>query len=190
MRPLPDRRRCAGVALLIVSMLAGCARSADAPLSTAEKQAIADTLRGLVVSAYDITKPGDAVGRMMSLYPRSGNVVSASGGQMSVSRDSLEAGIRAFWQYVGQNMRDPRWTWDQMQVDVLARDAAVLTATYHVPHRTPRGDPHVIAGALTVAFQRRDGKWSVVQEHLSDLPATAPADSGGTPAAATPEHHH
>ena len=184
------RSRRARILLPIVAMLAACARPSDAPLSTTERTAIADTLRGLVVSAYDLTKPGDAVSRMMSLYPPSGNVVSASGGRMSVSRDSLEAGIRAFWQYVGQNMRDPRWTWDQMQVDVLSRDAAVLTATYHVPHRTPRGDPHVIAGALTVAFQRREGRWSVVQEHLSDLPAAEPADSSSQPAPAPAGHHH
>jgi ketosteroid isomerase-like protein len=174
----------------VFALISACTRSADAPLSTSEKKAIADTLRALVVSAYDLSKPGDAVARMMSLYPPSGNVVSASGGRMSVSRDSLEAGIRAFWQYVGQNMRDPRWTWDEMQVDVLARDAAVLTATYHVPHRTPRGDQHVIAGALTVAFQRRDGRWSVVQEHLSDVPPADPTDSTSATAAPPAAHHH
>ena len=168
----------------------GCTSRRDAPLSAVERAAIADTLRAMIVSAYDLTRPGDAVARMMSLYPASGNVVSASGGRVSVSRDSLESGIRAFWQYVGQNMRQPRWTWDSMYVDVIARDAAVVTATYHVPHLTPRGQPHTIAGAMTEVFQRRDGRWRVVQEHLSDLAATEPAaDTLGsaTPAA---DHQH
>jgi ketosteroid isomerase-like protein len=178
------------LAVLVAASVAACARPTDAPLSAVERNAIADTLRTLVTSAYDLSKPGDAVARMMSLYPPSGNVVSASGGRVSVSRDSLEAGIRAFWQYVGQNMRDPHWKWDEVHVDVLARDAAVLTATYHVPHRTPRGDPHTIAGAMTVAFQRRDGRWSVVQEHLSDVPPSAPADSESGAAPATSDHHH
>jgi hypothetical protein len=31
--------------------------------------------------------------------------------------------------------------------------------------------PHVIAGALTQVFARRNGRWVVVQEHLSDVPA-------------------
>ena len=170
-------------------LIAACARPADAPLSTKERDAIADTLRTIVTSAYDLSKPGDAVERMMSLYPPSGNVISASGGRVSASRDSLEAGIRAFGRYVGQNMRDPRWHWDQMHVDVLARDAAVLTATYQVPHRTPRGEPHVIAGALTVAFQRRGGRWTVVQEHLSDRPPEPP-DSASAPAPPPAEHRH
>jgi ketosteroid isomerase-like protein len=87
-------------------------------------------------------------------------------------------------------MRQPKWTWDSMYVDVIARDAAVVTATYHVPHLTPRGQPHTIAGAMTEVFQRRDGRWRVVQEHLSDLAATEPAaDTLGsaTPAA---DHQH
>ena len=184
-------RRAALLLPALVCILAGCTRRGDAPLSAAERAALGDTLRWMIVSAYDLTKPGDAVARMMSLYPATGNVVSASGGRVSVSRDSLEAGIRAFWQYVGQNMREPKWAWDSMHVDVLARDAAVVTATYRVPHLTPRGQPHTIAGALTAAFQRRDGRWTVVQEHLSDLPQPPAPDSAagaGVPPAA--EHRH
>ena len=180
----------ASLALLAAAVIVACARPADAPLSSTEKSAIADTLRGLIVSAYDLSKPGDAVARMMSLYPPAGNVVSASGGRVSLSRDSLEAGIRAFWQYVGQNMRGPQWKWDQMRIDVLARDAAVATATYHVPHRTPAGQPHTIAGALTVVFQRQGGRWVVVQEHLSDLPSDPAADSASGATAPSTEHRH
>ena len=173
-----------------VLLLGACARP-DSPMSDRERAAISDTLRTMIVSAYDITRPGDAVARMMSLYPPTGNVVSASGGRVSVSRDSLESGIRAFWEYVGQNMRNPKWTWDEMHVDVLSRDAAVVTATYHVPHLTPRGEPHTIAGAMTEAFQRRGGRWVVVQEHLSDLAPAQPADSTATGMGAMPmEHQH
>jgi ketosteroid isomerase-like protein len=78
-----------------------------------------------------------------------------------------------------------------MHVDVLARDAAVVTATYRVPHRTPRGEPHTIGGALTAVFQRRDGRWSVVQEHLSDLAASPTADTTADGTAPAPtEHRH
>ena len=185
----PLRRAVLLLAALPV-LLAGCTAREESPLSTAERAAIADTLRARIVTAYDLAEPGDAVARMMSLYPATGNVVSASGGRVSLSRDSLEAGIRAFWQYVGQNMREPRWAWDSMHVDVLARDAAVVTATYRVPHRTPRGEPHTIAGALTTAFQRRDGRWVVVQEHLSDLPQPAAPDSAAGAAAPAAEHRH
>jgi hypothetical protein len=183
-------RRALLLLAALTGPLAGCSTRGDAPPSAAERAAIADTLRSMIVSAYDLSKPGDAVARMMSLYPPTGGVVSASGGRVSVSRDSLEAGIRAFWQYVGRNMREPKWAWDSMHVDVLARDAAVVTATYRVPHLTPRGDPHTIAGALTAAFQRRNGRWVVVQEHLSDLPQAAAPDSAAGASAPPAEHRH
>jgi hypothetical protein len=177
--------------LSLLVAIPACARRDGAP-TAAERAAIADTLEQMIVSAYDLTAPGDRVGRMLSLYPPSGPVVSASGGLMSLSRDSLAAGVRAFWEYVGRNMRDPKWAWEQFHVDVLGRNAAAVTATYRVPHRTPSGEPHVIAGALTMVFQRRDGRWVVVQEHLSDRPmdmGTA-ADSASMPSMDMPAHGH
>lgn len=145
-------------------------------MPAAQRTAIADSLESLIANAYDLTKPGDPVQRLMSLYPSSGAVISASGGQVSPSRDTLEAGVRAFWDNVGRNMRDPKWTWGKMHVDVLAPDAAVVTTTYRVPHLTPTGQPHVIAGAWTAVFQRKEGKWVIVQEHLSDTPSGATAE--------------
>jgi hypothetical protein len=175
--------------LLSLGVFAACARPAAAALPAARRAAIADTLRGLLVGAYDLSKPGDAVARLMSLYPDTGRIVSASGGRVSTSRDSLQAELRAFWENVGRNMRDPKWNWGQMQVDVLGPDAAVLTTTYSVPHLTPRGEPHVIAGAWTAVFQRRAGRWVIVQEHLSDLPQAMPAASATDTSAAMPMSH-
>lgn len=158
-------------AFAMLAVYLACTRSDATPLSDGQRAATADTLKALITGAYDLSKPGDPVARLMSLYPASGRIVSASGGQVSTSRDTLEAGIRAFWENVGKNMHDPTWQWGEMHVDVLAPDAAVVTTTYRVPHTTPRGDPHVIAGAWTAVFQRRAGKWVIVQEHLSDVPA-------------------
>ena len=157
-------------AISLVALLA-CAPPDHASISQAQRTAIADTLRGIITRAYDLGAPGDPVARLMSLYPLKGPVLSASGGQVTTSRDTLQAGIRAFWENVGRNMRNPQWTWGAMHVDVLAPDAATLTTTYSVAHLTPHGEPHVIAGAWTAVFQRRAGKWVIVQEHLSDVPA-------------------
>jgi hypothetical protein len=168
------------LATLLLALAGACGEPDHPQLDAGYRQAIADTLRTLIVNAYDIEKPGDRVARLMSLYPDSGRVISASGGRVTTSRDSLEAGIRAFWTYVGQNMQQPKWEWGPMLVDVLAPDAAAVTTTYRVPHRTPRGDPHVIAGAWKAEFQLRAGKWVIVQEHLSDLPeAVAMGGMGG-----------
>ena len=148
--------------------IVGCQQQTAANMTVAQQRAIADSLRRLVVNAYDLSKP-DPVKSLMSLYPDSGRVISASGGVVTTTRAQLEQGVKAFWTYVGQNMKNPRWEWGSMNFDVLAPDAAVMTTTYRVPHLTPTGMNHVIGGAWTAVFQKRGGRWVIVQEHLSDL---------------------
>jgi hypothetical protein len=108
---------------------------------------------------------------MLSLYADSGRIVSATAGRVTTSRDSLAQGIHYFWRNVGVNMRQPQWIWTHTYVDVLSPTAAVFTGTYHVPHITPRGEPHDIGGAMTLVFEKQGSKWGVLQEHLSDVPA-------------------
>ena len=146
----------------------GCAGS-GAELGTAERAAISAEVEATIRDAYDLSKPG-VLDRMLALYPRSGRVVSAVGGGVLTSRDSIESGIRYFWNNVGVNMREPRWEWDRFYVDVLSPTSAAVTATYRIPHRNPRNEPHTLAGAMTVVLSKREGRWVIIQEHLSDLP--------------------
>ncbi|HEY4216128.1 MAG TPA: hypothetical protein VGM67_03260 [Gemmatimonadaceae bacterium] len=152
---------------IVALALIGCSHTAS--VSDSERRAIVDSLTRQVTAAYDLSKPG-VEQRLLSLYPDTGGVVSASGGRVITSRDTLAMGIHDFWTYVGSNMREPHWIWDHMIFDVLAPDAAVMTATYHVPHLTPRNQPHTIGGAWTAVFQKRGNRWYIIQEHLSDLP--------------------
>ena len=157
--------------LAAAGFLAGafaCSPRTAADMSAAEKKAIADSLKELVVAAYDLSKT-DPVKNLMSLYPTEGRIISASGGVITTTRPQLEQAIQAFWTYVGQNMKQPKWEWTSMNVDVLAPDAAVMTSTYRVPHLTPTGMNHVIGGAWTAVFQKRGGRWVIIQEHLSDV---------------------
>ena len=165
----PHRRLAVVLAMGAVGSSA-CQPDPSSGLSPARRAAIADTLTSMIRSAYNL-KANDVVGRLMSLYPDSGRVISASGGRVTTTRDSLASGIKAFWTFVGQNMQNPTWIWGRPLVDVLSPDAAVVTMTYRIPHRTPQGAPHTVAGAWTAVFARRAGKWVVVQEHLSEVPA-------------------
>lgn len=156
--------------IIIAAALTGACRPADgaATLSAARRAAIADTVRQRITAAANLSAP-DVVASLMSLYPDTGRVISASAGRVTTSRDSLERDVQAFWQNVGQNMRQPHWEWDHIYVDVLAPDAAVLTASYRIPHITPQGNPHIVGGAWTAVFQRRGTRWVIVEEHLSDF---------------------
>jgi hypothetical protein len=183
----------AGLPAVFLVGSAGCGTGTAANMSASEKKAIADSLKRLVVGAYDLSKP-NPVKSLMSLYPDSGRVISASGGVTTTTRPKLEEGVKAFWTYVGQNMRNPHWEWTSMTVDVLAPDAAAMTSTYRIPHLTPMGMNHVISGAWTAVFQNRGGRWVIIQEHLSDLQSnlnvqmnqmdmTTPTTATPTPAA-------
>jgi len=141
----------------------------DDRLSLAERTAIADSITHTVVGAYDLKNP-DVVGSMMSLYPTEGRVISAGSGRITTTRKDLQAQVASFWDRVGKNMQDPKWEWTSMKFDVFSPTAAVMTATYRVPHLTPVGQPHVIGGAWTAVFRLRNGRWVIVQEHLSDSP--------------------
>lgn len=157
--------------VLLLAVVIACSRSAPAELSPEARTAIADSLKKLVVSAYDLSQP-DPVASLMSLYPEGDSVISASGGGVTRSRGQLEQQIRTFWTYVGSNMQKPKWEWTSMTVDVLSPDAASMTSTYRIPHTTPQGRSHMLGGAWTAVFARRGGKWVIVQEHLSDAPST------------------
>ena len=178
----PHRRLAVVLAMVPVGTFA-CEPDASSRLDPARRTAIADTLTSMIRSAYDL-KAKDVVGRLMSLYPDSGRVISASGGRVTTTRDSLESGIKAFWTFVGQRMQNPTWVWGRPLVDVLSPNAAVVTMTYRIPHRTPEGAPHTVAGAWTAVFARRAGKWVIVQEHLSEVPAEVmEGDTADAPAA-------
>ncbi len=148
--------------------LAACTDS-QSHVSAIRRASIERTIENQVESAYDFSQP-DVVDRLMALYATDTRILSASGGQVMESRDSLRMGIEAFWNNVGRNMRDPKVEWTLMRVEVLSPTAAVMTATYQIPHKQPNGLPHVIAGAWTAVFELRGGKWVITQEHLSDRP--------------------
>src|SRR5579864_4703588 len=108
--------RSLAILLTVAASTTLFACASNTTVSAAEQKAIADSLSRQVRAAYDLSKP-NVEQRLMSLYPPSGRVVSAAAGQVLTSRDSLEMGIKQFWENVGVNMRQPKWIWDQMIFD-------------------------------------------------------------------------
>jgi hypothetical protein len=158
------------LAAVLSGAIAALGCSSQAPSVSPLQRAVAQrSIRSEVVAAYDFSRP-DVVGNLMALYAPTGPIISASGGRITTSRDSLRMGIQAFWTNVGSNMRDAHVEWTAMHIDVLAPNVAVMTATYRIPHRQPNGLPHVIGGAWTAVFSLRNGHWFIIEEHLSDNP--------------------
>src|SRR5688572_9261186 len=155
-------------ALLFLVALTACRGGG---LASADTAAIRAEVEQAMRDAYDLSKPNQ-LDRMLALYPTSGRVVSANTGRVITSIDSVGNGIREFWHYVGVNMRNPKWEWTTVYIDVLSRDDAVATGTYRIPHLNPNNQPHVLGGAMTMVFRRQGDRWVVIQEHLSDTPQT------------------
>jgi hypothetical protein len=180
MRFHKSTRRC-GAWLMLALATTACQNAEQ--IAPAERRAIADSLSALVVQAYDFSRP-DAPDRLLALYPDTGRVISAVAGHVTTTRDTLASEIRGFWQRVGQNMRAPTFVLGSTYVDLITRNAAVVTLTYSIPHRTPRDTPHVVSGAWTMLWRRQGGQWRIVQEHLSDTPeSSAPGPAATAPLA-------
>lgn len=188
MRPLFHRLFAAGAcAAPVLSLLTAC--TDPLRVSPADRRAIADTLSALVINAYDFAKPEPAA-RLLSLYPDSGRIISAVAGRVTTTRDTLAGEIAGFWQRVGRRMQNPRFVLGSTYVDVITRDAAVVTLVYSIPHTTPQGTPHTVSGAWTMLWRRESGRWRIVQEHLSDTPeSTAPGLVSEAPSATPPSSH-
>ena len=172
------RRRLAPILAAFAALGAAACAGGSRPPSAAERRAIADTLTRRLEAAYDFSadtggRRAHVVERLMSLYPDSGRVVSAAAGRVVASRDTLQAEVRHFWEWIGTNMREPRTRWGPRFVDVLSPTAAVVTTSFAIDHLTPQGQPHTIATAWTALFEKRGGRWVIVQEHLSDRPMQA-----------------
>lgn len=153
----------------IVAVLTCACSGSSREVSPLQRLEAERAIRSEVEAAYDFSRP-DVPGNLMALYPPTGPIISASGGRITTSRDSLRAGIEAFWTNVGVNMRDAHVEWTAMHIQVLAPTVAVMTATYRIPHKQPSGLPHVIGGAWTAVFRLENGHWYVIDEHLSDDP--------------------
>ncbi len=167
-RSLLRVRAAASTLLGACLLVAGC-WSGPGGVNPIQRLAAQRAIRAEVVAAYDLSRP-NVPANLMALYAPTGPILSVSGGRITTSRDSIQAGIDAFWTNVGRNMRDPRVEWPQMRIDVLAPGIAVMTATYRIPHHQPNGLPHVIGGAWTAVFVLRNGAWYITEEHLSDDP--------------------
>ena len=167
---MPAYRHALLAGSLVIGLAAGCSTAASGvELSSTERQAIADTVRRLLTETY-VFDGSDPVPRFMRLYADSGEVVSAASGGFTQSRDSVRHALASFWNTAGQFMQHPTWTWGTMAVEVLSRDAVVVTARYTIPHWTPEKHPHVLGGVWTSVWTHRGGRWVIVAEHLSDLP--------------------
>jgi uncharacterized protein (TIGR02246 family) len=150
-------------ALVVLGM--ACQPPAQTGMTDAQRAAVADTVRrqtDAFIAAFNHMDPNEFIAQMAI------NESFAESGRLYPSRDSVSGTVRTFV----AGIRSLEVGWDQVQVTVLAPDAAVVTGTFHENFVDKAGKTTKLHGAWSGVYQRRDGKWGIVQAHESYVPAS------------------
>jgi ketosteroid isomerase-like protein len=129
-------------------------------MTDVQRAAVADTIRqqtDAFIAAFNHLDPSVFVDQVASVES------FADGGMLYPSADSLASQVHSFV----AGIRSLDVGWEQLHVTVLALDAGVVTGTFHENVVDKAGKTMKLHGAWTGVYQRRDGKWRIVQGHES-----------------------
>jgi uncharacterized protein (TIGR02246 family) len=136
-------------------------------VTATEKSAVEDTIRKLNAYSMEVQSRRD-LKALMQLMPDTG-AIAITDGAMVTDMDSVRAVLEQFW---GQPwLKDLKVKWEIKRIDVVAPDAAVLTTTGTTTVLDTAGEKHSMSHHWTGLWQNRGGRWVVVQQHASTIPA-------------------
>jgi uncharacterized protein (TIGR02246 family) len=144
----------------LLALSLACQPPAQHAMTEMQRTAIADSVKQLAegfVAAFRNLDPSVFVDQLAI------NEQHVENGSLHPSRDSLLAAVRSF----ATSLSKLAFVWDDMQVSVLAPTAAVLTGTYRETAVDKNGAQTKLRGAWTGVYERRAGKWGIVQAHES-----------------------
>jgi ketosteroid isomerase-like protein len=124
-----------------------------------------DSVRAFLDRERVMIAKGDTVAAMADYLP-SGPLVSASGGKLATSRDSVIAGLRSFY----QTTKSRELTIRSTKIDVLAPDVAALTADFVLSSKDSAGKSNEVRGVYSAVLATRDGRLRIIQENQSNAP--------------------
>lgn len=163
--------------LVVIVASAGCGSqhvaSNDAqPLTPASGAAIDDSVRAFMRTvAHDITQEGPTAWRKH--FADSPSFFMASEGRLVFPNSaSATAAIQDLPRTIKQI--ELRWG-DDLRVDPLAQDLAVVAASYHEIQVSPEGRRLEEAGFFTGTAEHRDGRWQFRNAHWSVAGHPSPA---------------
>jgi len=152
------------VALLVACKAPAPEDTAEQPLTATEKTEI----EAAVMAVLDIMVEGmneHDVDKILSVYQKSDHLLYSGEGNLVVGWDDLYA-------MANDSHSDPanasaRHSIDNVTVDVLNRDLALLTASGYLTRTDEEGTETSRGYSLTDVLTREDGKWLVINEHES-----------------------
>jgi len=103
---------------------------------------------------------GDAKG-VLRCYSPTATVVEQ--GIISPSFEEVSTAVHAFY----KTNRVTENEWEEMLVEPLSNDVAVLTGLFRFAATDDRGVEQRVRGAWTAVYARRQGEWKVMVSHQS-----------------------
>ena len=161
-----------------VIALAACSMGKP-PLDEMQRTALADSIEQWVAGPYLAVYQHPNVDSILAFYASGAELASAENGMVFPSYDSIVATTRAFW---GRPGLTAHFTLGGAHVNVLSREAAVITAMLTGGVRDSAGVETPMSVAWTAVLQRAGSGWKIVAEHAS-WPPPAPAAAPARPAA-------
>ena len=160
-----------------VVALAACSMSKP-PLDEMQRTALADSIEQWVAGPYVAVYQHPNVDSILAFYASGAELASAENGMVFPSYDSIVATTRAFW---GRPGITAHFTVGGAHVNVLSREAAVVTAKVTGAVRDSAGVETPMGVAWTAVLQRAGSGWKIVAEHASS-PPPAPVAEPARPA--------
>ena len=160
-----------------VIALAACSMGKP-PLDEMQRTALADSIEQWVAGPYLAVYQHPNVDSILAFYASGAELASAENGMVFPSYDSIVATTRAFW---GRPGLTAHFTLGGAHVNVLSREAAVITAMLTGGVRDSAGVETPMSAAWTAVLQRAGSGWKIVAEHASS-PPPAPVAEPARPA--------
>jgi uncharacterized protein (TIGR02246 family) len=130
-------------------------------LDATQRVAIEDAVKQ---AAWQHLKSKDAAAALSCYEP---DAIVASDGFLYPSFDRFAENIREFYTALRQVELA---VWDEMHVQVISGDAAVLTATFRWSSTDKAGVHTDLKGVWTAVYVRRAGCWKILARHESFEP--------------------
>jgi ketosteroid isomerase-like protein len=159
-------------------VLAVACTKAPAPLTDAERTALADSVSQVATGmAASFATPGKAtVDDVLSYYVHGDALVHAEYGMIYPTYDAFVKAVRAAWQPV----TTAHVTLDQKRVTVLDRDVVVFTALSNGTMKDSAGKETPFHEAWTAVYHRTPDGWKIAADHESTAPPAPPAPAKPT----------
>jgi ketosteroid isomerase-like protein len=175
---LPQEVRMKILPVLAAAIALAACSTAKPPLDEMQRTALADSIEQWVAGPYLAAHQTPNVDTILALYAGGADLAVAANGTIYPSYDSVVAAARAFW---GRPGVTAQLTLGGARVNVLSRDAAVVTAKVTGAVRDSAGVETPMGVAWTAVLQRAGSGWKIVAEHASS-PPPAPVAEPARPA--------